>query len=26
VDEFFDSPDLPVEARQFLKGELPWLT
>ena len=26
VDEFFDSPDLPVEAQQFLKGELPWLT
>ncbi len=26
VDEFFDSPDLPAEARQFLKGELPWLT
>ena len=26
VDEFFDSPDLPVEAQQFLRGELPWLT
>ena len=26
VDAFFDSPDLPVEAQQFLKGELPWLT
>lgn len=26
VDEFFGSPDLPVEAQQFLKGELPWLT
>jgi tungstate transport system ATP-binding protein len=26
VDEFFDSPDLPVEAQQFLRGELPWRT
>jgi len=26
VDEFFDSPNLPVEAQQFLKGELPWRT
>jgi tungstate transport system ATP-binding protein len=26
VDQFFDSPDLPVEAQQFLKGELPWRT
>ncbi|MEI6027898.1 MAG: phosphate ABC transporter ATP-binding protein [Betaproteobacteria bacterium] len=26
VDEFFDSLDLPVEAQQFLRGELPWLT
>lgn len=26
VDRFFDSSDLPVEAQQFLKGELPWRT
>ena len=26
VDQFFDSPDQPVEAQQFLRGELPWLT
>jgi tungstate transport system ATP-binding protein len=26
VDQFFDSSDLPVEAQQFLKGELPWRT
>lgn len=26
VDQFFDSPDLPVEAQQFLRGELPWRT
>lgn len=26
VDEFFDSPGLPTEAQQFLRGELPWLT
>jgi len=26
ADQFFDSPDLPVEAQQFLKGELPWRT
>ena len=24
VDRFFDDPDLPVEARHFLRGELPW--
>ncbi len=26
VDDFFSRPDLPVQARQFLKGELPWTT
>jgi len=26
VDQFFNSPDLPVEAQHFLRGELPWLT
>ena len=26
VDQFFDSPDLPVEAQHFLRGELPWRT
>ncbi len=26
TNDFFDSPDLPVEAQQFLKGELPWRT
>ncbi|MFY8082113.1 MAG: phosphate ABC transporter ATP-binding protein [Rubrivivax sp.] len=26
AEHFFDSPDLPVEAQQFLKGELPWRT
>jgi tungstate transport system ATP-binding protein len=26
ANDFFDSPDLPVEAQQFLKGELPWRT
>ena len=25
VQQFFDSPALPLEAQQFLKGELPWL-
>ena len=24
--EFFESPDLPEQAQQFLKGELPWIT
>lgn len=26
VGDFFDKPGLPEQARQFLKGELPWLT
>ena len=26
MDDFFSRPDLPVEAQQFLKGELPWHT
>ncbi|MBK9133936.1 MAG: ATP-binding cassette domain-containing protein [Betaproteobacteria bacterium] len=26
VDRFFDSDELPEQARQFLKGELPWTT
>ncbi len=24
VDRFFQDPDLPIEAQQFLRGELPW--
>ena len=26
VDAFFDGGDLPLQARQFLRGELPWTT
>lgn len=26
VDRFFNDPGLPEQARQFLKGELPWIT
>jgi tungstate transport system ATP-binding protein len=26
VRDFFESPGLPEQARQFLKGELPWIT
>jgi tungstate transport system ATP-binding protein len=26
VERFFNDPGLPEPARQFLKGELPWIT
>jgi len=26
VRDFFETPGLPEQAQQFLKGELPWIT